>query len=414
MSEQVEQDFLEFERARTLVGLGRFDEAAGLLHQLLGRDPENGLGWCLLAQTQLGRQDAQAALEAVEHAVAVAPELNWAHRLRSVTLAVLGDHEGAIAAALEAIKLAPNEWQGYACLARVLTRVKARRAEAVSAAEYAVALAPHESDAHLAHGIAAAANGKRKEAEAAFGRALAIDPQNSDAHNELARLKLRKSRFGAAKLADAAGGFQTAIQADPHASVSRRNLELTLRVFLSRLSYLIFIGSYFYWRMPASSSSGSTDLSLLILAFLCIPTVYGWRFVSRLSPDLRQHLRYTITHGRLGIAAAIQGFAIALLLFSLIASPANHAGTAAAAAGLTFLARIIVVRDKERIAGVNGGKLFTKTSLQLIAVALALITLLFAVGASQSGFGAGGVLLALISGALFLGMIYAIRKSRRA
>lgn len=414
MSEQAEQIFLEVERARTLIGLGRFDEAASMLHQLLGQDPENGMGWCLLAQAQLGRRNVEAALEAADRAVAVAPDSNWAHRLRSVTLAVMGDHDGAIAAALEAIKLAPNEWQGYACLARVLTRVKARRGEAIPAGEYAVALAPHESDAHLAHGIAAAANGKRKDAEAAFRRALAIDPQNSDAHNELARLKLRKSRFGATRLADAAGGFQRAVHTNPHGSVSSRNLELTLRIFLARVSYLIFVVAYIYWRTPSSSPSGSRDLSLLIVALLCAPAIYGWRFVNRVSPDLRQHLRYTVTHGRVGIAAAIQLIAILVLLYALVASPANHGGAAGLAAALSFVARIILIRENEKIAGVNGGKLFTKNSLQLIAVALGLITLLFAVGTGESGFGAGGAILALVSGALFLGMIYAIRKSRRA
>jgi Flp pilus assembly protein TadD len=421
MIEQPEQILVEVERARTLVGLGRFDEAVSMLQQLLGQDPENGMGWCLLAQAQLGRRDVEAALEAADRAVAVAPESNWAHRLRSVTLAAMGDHDGAIASALEAIKWAPNEWQGYACLARVLTRVKARRGEAVSAGEYAVALAPHESDAHLAHGIAAAANGKRKEAEAAFRRALTIDPQNSDAHNELARLKLRKSRLAPSRLADAAGGFQTAVQADPHGTVSRHNLELTLRTFLSRVSYLIFIVAWICWRsvtpaVPASPGTpatpppvGNGHISLLIVALLCAPAIYGWRFVRRLNPDLRQHLRYTITHGRIATVAAVQLFAILLLLYTAAASPSNPKTLAASALCLTVVARLLLVND---IYKLTGRRLISTVTLWIIAAGFAFVAVLLGLAAAESGGGTRASLAALVSGAFCVAMIYMIRRRR--
>jgi Flp pilus assembly protein TadD len=420
MSEQAEQVFLEVERAGTLIGLGRFDEAASVLHQLLGQDPENGMGWCLLAQAQLGRRDVEAALEATDRAVAVAPESDWAHRLRSVTLDAMGDHDGAIAAAFEAVRLAPDEWQGYVCLARVLTRVKARRDEAVAAGEYAVALAPHESDAHLAHGMAAAANGERKNAEAAFRRALTIDPQSSGAHNELARLRLRKSRFGAATLADAAGGFQDAVQADPHGTVSHRNLELTLRTFLGRLSYLIFIVAWIFWRVvtpvvpaspgtPASSSGGGGHLSLVILALLCAPAVYGWRFVSRLNPDLRQHLRYTITHGRIATVAAIQLVAILLLLYTAVASPSSPKTAAAAALCLTVVARLLLANDIYRL---TGRRLLSTVTLWIIAAGFALVAVLFGLAAAESGAGTRAYVAALVSSGFCVAMIYLVRRRR--
>ena len=408
MSEHAAPDRLEVERARTLIELGRFDEAVASLHRHLGRDPENGRGWCLLAQAHLGRQDARSALEAADRAVAAAPESDWAHRLRSIALGVQGDHEGAIAAALEAIKLAPGEWQGHACLARLFTQVKSRRREAIPVAEQAVALAPHESDAHLTLGIAAAANGKHKEADEAFRAALSLDPQNSEAHNELARLELSKSRFGVARLADAAGGFQAAVQTDPQASVSRLNLELVLRVFLARLAYCILIGGWFYVRVPASSFGGNRHLSLLILLILSVPTVYAWRFVSRLSLDLRQHLRYTLTHGRIAPVSAIQFSAILLLLYTAVAAPANHT-TAVVAFCLTLVARLLLINE---IYKITGRKLISTSVLWLIAAGFALFAVLFALGAAESGFGRGGAVVALVSGALCLAMVYMIRRRR--
>jgi tetratricopeptide (TPR) repeat protein len=414
MSELAEPTFLETERARTLIGLGRFDEAASKLHQLLGQDPENSAAWCLLAQAQLGRHDAQAALEAANRAVAAAPESSWAHRLRSIALRDLDDHDEAIAAAYAAIKWAPNDWQGYSWLAGLFSQIKSRRREAMPAAEYGVALAPHESRAYLVLGAAAAANGKRKEAEDALRRALAIDPQNSDAHNALARLNVRQSRFGrAGTLAEAAGGFQAAVRADPRAAGSSRNLELVLRVFLSRLTYLILIGGYFYVHIPASSPSANRDLSLVILFILGIPTVYGWRFVSRLSPDLRRHLRYTLTHGRVAIVSALQLLAILLLLYAAVASPASHGGTAAGAFCLTLVARLLLIDDIHKITGVNGGHgLLSTGTLWLFAAGFALIAVLFGLGAAKSGFGTGGAILALISGALCLAVIYLISRRR--
>ena len=64
-------------------------------------------------------------------ALALAPEFAWAHRLRSLALHETGDHDGAIAAAHESIRLEPEEWQGYACLSHALVRVPARWREAI-------------------------------------------------------------------------------------------------------------------------------------------------------------------------------------------------------------------------------------------------------------------------------------------
>jgi hypothetical protein len=91
-------------------------------------------------------------------------------------------------------------------------------------------------------GVVAAADTRAEEATAAFHRALALEPDNSTAHHEPALLQLKKHRLGnPAGLAQAADGFAAALRADPHAGMSRRNLDLVLHVLLGRTACAIFI-----------------------------------------------------------------------------------------------------------------------------------------------------------------------------
>ena len=396
--EQADPISLEIERAATLIDLRRFDAAASSLRRVLGQDPENGAGWCLLAQAQIGREDFKAALEAADRAVAVAPESDWAHRVRSIARAETGDHRGAVAAGYEAIKLDPEEWLGYLTVSLALAHVEDRRDEAISIGEHAVRLAPNESDAHVTLADAFAADGKRKEAEAEYRRALALDPSNSAAHNNLAAVKMRKSRYRAARLAHAAAGFQTAIQTNPRDWIARQNLELTLRVFLARLSYLIFIVAYVYWRIPVSS--------LVIVVLLCAPAVFALRFLLGIGADLRRHLQYAITHGRVGLAAAVELSAILVLLYALVGLPANHGVAAGVVWTLSLAARLILGKEVAAIAGVK------LLSGWVLAVGLGVIAFVFGISAIEDS-GWQRELDVLVAVASFVGMIYAIRQRRR-
>jgi tetratricopeptide (TPR) repeat protein len=402
MNHEADPISLEIERAATLIDLRRFEEAASSLHRLLGHDPDNGRGWCLLAQAQLSRDDSESALEAANRAVAVEPEFEWGHRLRSTALRETGDDRGAIAAAFEAVRLAPDEWQGYACLSRALAEVESRRDEAVAAAEHAVALAPTRSEAHLAAGDAFAGAGNREEADAAYRRALALDPQNAAAHNNLARVNMRTGRTRFLGLGDAAAGFETAVRADPHGSVSTYNLEVTLRSFLAWLSYLIFIVAFVYWWIPARP--------LVIGVLLCVPAVFALRFVSRIGSGLRGHLFHSVTHGRLGVAAALQLVAVLVMIYGVAASLPSHGVTAGVALALTVISRFILQFE---IAGFTGSTHLSKRLLRRIALALGLIGLVFAIAATSEPTGGKTALDALVSGACLVGLIYAVRSSRR-
>jgi tetratricopeptide (TPR) repeat protein len=289
-SDTTDQLVPRLERAQALIELGRFDEAASLLRGLLASEPGLAPAWCLFAQTRIGVDDAEAALDAAERAAALEPGNGWPHRLRSVALQQLGDLDGAIAAAHEAVSAEPHDWQTHRRLAISLIVASRDVDEAVAAAERAVALAPSEPGAHHALGLANDLRRNHAEAGRSFRAALALDPQYSPSHDALARRQLAASRFGrAGNLAAAAAGFRDAVRADPRAAHSATNVELVLRLFVARLSYLIFLIVWVASRVTGDTL-GDRIGPLLLLA---IPAAFAARFLARLVPDLR----------RLGIAA---------------------------------------------------------------------------------------------------------------
>jgi tetratricopeptide (TPR) repeat protein len=342
---------VDLDRARALCDLARFDDAAQLLQRVVAADPQNARAWCLLAQAYLGGREDGDALRAAETALSLSPEDEWAHRLHSIALGKLGRREESVAAARSAARVAPHSWHAFVQLAQALVGDKSAHDEALAAAEQAVALAPHEAAPHIVLGLAARACKRYEDAEAAFRAALAIDPQNSAAHNELARLRLRRTKLaGATALAEAAGGFTDAVRANPRADVSRRNLDLVVRVFLARVSYLIFLDAYLAGRGLAGSGSMAARLAPVIL--LAVPAQFAWRFVRRLTPDLRRHVHRVLLSRALLIPAVLQAVAIALLLVAVVAprdARSFAAGAAAAAAAVARVYLFVYARRRSRV-----------------------------------------------------------------
>lgn len=403
---------VEIERARALCELARFDDAAPLLRRAVAAEPQNADAWCLLAQAELGRRHDEDALQAAGTALSLAPDDEWPHRLTSIALERLGRHEESLAMARAATRVAPYAWRAFVRLAHAAVRSGGRsgRNEALAAARQAVMLAPHEAEPHLALGAVARARKRYKEAESAFRTALAIDPQHSAAHNELARLHLRKSRFaGAASLAEAAGGFTNAVRANPGADVSRRNLDLVIRVFLARVAYLIFLDAYLAGH--GLSGSAAVTVRLLPIVLLAVPARFAWRFVRRLSPDLQRHLRHLLLGRVLRIPAGLEAVAVALLLVAVVAPPQARPAAAGLAAAAALVARLYMrVHTDHSARAATGARLVTTRALWLIALGLALVTLILFASAAGAGFAAGQVLAGCACAAGCVGALYAIRR----
>jgi len=335
---------VQLDRARALCDLKRYAEATELLRQVLEREPESEVAWCLLAQAQLGAGDPHAALDAAGHAAALEPENDWPHRLRSFAFQRLGASESAIAAAREAVRTGPSFWGSHVCLANSLALGKRDLDEAAASGERGVELAPHEPATHFTRGIVAGAQGHHWEADQHYRQALALDPQHLPSQNAIAARRLAKSGFDPGALADAAAGFRNVVQTDPREDVGVYNLELALRVFLARLSYLIFVVAIISARVddPTSGTGNATAARIVPLVLALVPLAYAAYFLVELEPDLRGHLFYVAFHGRLAAASLAQVCAVVLLLAS--AAVPRHAAIVMAVAAVvsSLIARILV------------------------------------------------------------------------
>jgi Flp pilus assembly protein TadD len=352
MSKPPDVTAVALNRARALYELRRFPEAAELLRRAIASDPQNLEALGLLASAEVNAGDYEAALEAAERGLAVAPEAEWPHRLASVALRHLERTEQSIRHAREAVRLSPDGWQAHVTLAWSLAD-NSNLPAAREAAQRAVELAPDRAETHITAGVLAARAKRRPEAEASFRQALSIDPQNSIAHSELARMRMGgRHHTNPAGLADAATGFATSIRVDPRAEHARRNLELVLRVFLAKASYFIFIDAYLIARIGSSSSQPAARLLPILL--LAIPAGYAWRFIAHLSPDLRKYLLGLLTHDRkIGLAVFLNALAVACLIAAALAPETARNGLAGTAAVSALIGRLILWSQVTRRGSVN-------------------------------------------------------------
>ncbi|MEU7825205.1 tetratricopeptide repeat protein [Catellatospora sp. NPDC049133] len=337
MSDPVAQgdDLLDdLQRAEALLTVGRPDAAGQILAGVLGRHPDNAPALCLLAIVESKRGDHRAMLRAADAAVAAEPSSDWAHRLRSTALRHRCRPLEAREAALEAVRLAPDNWACHIVLAEseLLDETVVGVEAAYLAASRAVELAPDEPDAHLTLGRVHAAAFDPAYAQACYEQALALDPQHVAARNNLAVEQLRTGRYTA--------GGRTLIDAlaqDPQHDLLHRNLGQAVHAWLHRLADGAVLAWLCWAAVLLSGSPRAERIAGGALAVL-VAAGAGWSY-ARLPTAMRRLVRRLparAEYGRIAAWACVAVPFVALLLRPVASTPALRG----VAAGLTLFAVI--------------------------------------------------------------------------
>ena len=396
--------------ATALSDLRRFDEAVALLRQTIAIEPENAKAYCQLSRALLGigGHDAEA-LAAARSAIAIQPENEWPYRLGSLALSASGQHGDAIAMARTAIRLAPDQPYAHTALARALARSGTHLDEAQAAVTRAIALSPHDIECHMALGAVAMADSRYDDATTAFHQVLALDPDNSAALNELARVQLNQRRFDAGSaLAAAAGGFADAVRIDPRAQVSRRNLDLVLHLFLTRLAYVIFLIAWF-GRVAGDSST----LNALPALLLVVPGWFAVRFWLKLNPQLRGHLLTVARQPTIAVAAILDGAAIVCLVIGALASAGSPLSVAAV---LALAARLMLFKHGRNKLGIRPRRSRQQRrsrALWILTLVLIFVGIVLATRADSNGNSAEAATSVAVLAAAMVCLFLVVRSSRR-
>jgi tetratricopeptide (TPR) repeat protein len=402
-----------FDRAIAMCEEGRFAEASDLLQRIIADQPGNVDAWVQLARAQLGDGQHGDALTSADKAADLARTSSTPRVIASLALLLLGDTDRAVARARDAVQVDPFDWRALGVLAYFLASDRRTVQEARALVDRGIQLVPDEPAAHLIRGQVFAVIGDREAARGAFRRALDLDPGSSQAHHELAQLRLRRRANAPSVLAEAAAGFERATSADASTERSRLKLELILRVFFSKVAYLLFIDAYVVGRV-SSPSSGSTARLLPVL-LLALPGYYAWRFLGRLTNPVRQRVRELLFRvGTIRRAALSEALSAIAIIAASIAPAGARTSLAVVGALAALVGRVVLYREAEHASRAAIGQaprpLVRPSVMWVIAALLALTAAALLVAAAKDKAGPGAIVGALVFAA---GSVAAARAASR-
>jgi tetratricopeptide (TPR) repeat protein len=186
-------------RGYVLQTQARFEEAARCYEQIVAKDPNDWEIWNNLGNARRAAGALAGAIEALERARLLRPDLPAIQLNLGMSLAEAGRLEEGARAFGEAARLGPDNPAALLELGTALRHL-GRHGEALPALERAARLAPATPDIHLERGRAFAGLRRFDEAEGAYRSALRAQPGLAAAFLELGILLERASRLD--RLAD--------------------------------------------------------------------------------------------------------------------------------------------------------------------------------------------------------------------
>ncbi len=173
---------------------GRHAEAETVCRDLLRIAPRLHQALFLLGLTARAAGNNSGAIEHLQTAVSLAPNVAAYHNHLSVYLEALQRFSAAEAAARQALALQPAFPEAFYNLGLALHE-QGRLDEAETAYRQALALAPKFAHAENNLGAVLAALERPSEAEAAYRRALAVEPDSAEIHKNLGQALQAQGRL---------------------------------------------------------------------------------------------------------------------------------------------------------------------------------------------------------------------------
>ena len=226
-------------RARELLDSGRHFEAEALLAKELASNPYSAEANALLSMA-VRDSDMTRSLAFAQRAVALQPAVAWFHVNFAWAAHGAKRHNEALSAAREAVRLDPNNADGFRALAQILAGNRKMMAEAKAAATRAHELAPYDEATWIAVGNVARADDDLETADDYYREALRINPESQVAKHNLAR-----NREPDANIGDGTNLLQAIIRLDPRDEHARSQIdELMVKLLDSFLWLALLFGVF--------------------------------------------------------------------------------------------------------------------------------------------------------------------------
>jgi hypothetical protein len=211
------------ETARRLLHVHRPREALEQLRRELEDDPESGEAWRLLVRVHLALDEHELALRASGEALRLAPDDPFALYERANALGASARFREALAACEEALEH-DAQVDAFHSYRAVLLNALGRGEEALRAVDEALAIDPEDAYSLDVRIGLLRDLGRREEAETIARHALSLHPENADFHEHLGGLALSR---GDARRADAS--FREALQLRPGSVEAKSGIVDALR-----------------------------------------------------------------------------------------------------------------------------------------------------------------------------------------
>ncbi len=169
------------------------EQRGALMIQRILRNGDTAEAHMLMAYTRMKANDKKAAMEEVDRAIALNPQLPEAYSLRGRLAFIASDVTGAEAAFRTALTLDPNAFEPLLFLGTLL-RQQGRLQESHSLLEHALHLQPKEIRVRYQFALQCSAEGDDKQAAMLLESLIKDAPEYTEAHRSLATIYFRLGR----------------------------------------------------------------------------------------------------------------------------------------------------------------------------------------------------------------------------